>query len=483
MPKLKVSTPKTITKTATLGKEWVNLQREQRHGYIEEFYKTGNLSLAEQFISVVKAPTGYGVYASAGLNYEYAVFGRDSIQFAEDVMCSFPHLSHEIILLLARLQGVKTNTLTEEEPGKIHHEYRSRYFNQKPISESANKILGILAAKWGGENNELCYFGSVDATPLFVSLVRNYCQVYGDQILAEQVTRRDGQTVTVRVCVREAAELVMSKVNSSEWNLLEFKRMNPNGLLYQAWKDSSTGYLHLSGEPANADDGIASVEVQGFAFDALYDAAELVAISEKEAEDMRTAANKLRDSTLEKLWLPDKKYFAVGLDRDSAGKTRQIATITSNAGQLLRSDMWATIDNSKFYTDPIVAKLMSPDFLTDAGLRSRSLEHVGLVDFSDYHGSQVTWPRDTFTVARGMAKLGYAHEAKKLQDAVLHAVSVSGEFYEFFMVDKMGNVKYRYRLEDPSEPSLLSFAATNHTEPVQAWTLSSVIDIVTRAKN
>lgn len=464
------------------SRDWFSLPRTQRQHLIQGFYASGSTKVARKFVDLIKAPQGYGVYASGGHNYEYAVFGRDSIQFAQDVLPIFPKIGLEIILLLARLQGTATNNLTEEEPGKIHHELRLRYFNDQPISASASAIFDELAAKRGGYGDEFCYYGSVDATPLFVCLVRDYCRLYGDSILAQPVTRRDGVAVTLLDCVRSATNWVASKVMSSEWSLLEFKRLNPNGLPYQAWKDSDTGYLHLDGKPANADGGIASVEAQGYAFDALYAAAEIAAQTSEEADNLRGIANKLRDATLAHMWMPYDKFFAVGLDRDDSGSMRQIATHTSNAGRLLESDMWSTLEPrlAQSFIAPVATRLTGSDFLTDAGVRSRSLEYRHLLPFTDYHGSQVTWPCDTFAIARGLAKQGYKAEATDLEDRMLSAVAKAGEFYEFFMVNEAGHVKHHYRAEDENEPALAHFNSPSVPEPAQAWTISAVINCIGR---
>lgn len=455
---------------------WLHSRLFYRQPIIQRFYDTNDRQLARQFIDLVRAPKGYGIYASAGPNYEYAIFGRDSIEFAEDLNEIAPELTREIILLLARLQGVATNNITEEEPGKIHHEYRARYFNGQPVSKAASKIFDILARKWGATNDELCYYGTVDATPLFIRLVHRYCRRNGEAILDEPVVRRNGETALLRTCVRNSVAWLVGKLQASPWGLLEFKRLNPLGLAYQSWKDSDSAYLHADGTPANPEGGIASIEVQGFAFDALSAAADMVATA-AEATKLRDLAARLREVVLEKLWMPDQRYFAMGLDRDAYGATRQITTLTSNAGLLLRSDMWDSLEHAKVktYVEPVIQRLLSNDFFTEAGVRTRALSHRNLVSFADYHGSLVTWPRETLNIARGMAKRGYVQEANKLEDCILRAVMAAGEFYEFFLVDEQGRVKYRYRIENPNEPARHYFGAANNPEPAQAWTISSVI--------
>ncbi len=461
----------------TFKERWLASRLVYRQPIIREFYESNNREQAARFIELVRAPKGYGIYASAGPNYEYAVFGRDSIEFAEDLNEIFPELTGEVILLLARLQGVALNKTTEEEPGKIHHEYRARTFNGQPISDVSTKIYNLLSSQWGGTGEEMCYYGSVDATPLFIRLVHRHCRYYGEDILDQKITRRDGKSVSLRACVREAVAWLVRRLQASEWGLLEFKRLNPHGIANQSWKDSNTAYLHTNGTPANADGGIASVEVQGFTFDALVAAADFIAKTPAESASLRALAVSVRDQVFSKMWMPQAKYFAMGLDRDLNGNTRQIATLTSNAALLLRSDMWDGLphDEAKSYIEPLVERILSEDFFTEAGIRTRALSHRGLVAYADYHGSLVTWPRETMNIARGLAKRGYIKEATDLEDCILRAVLSAAEFYEFFFVDEQGRVKYRYRIENPKEPALRYFGAINRSEPGQAWTISSVI--------
>lgn len=452
---------------------WASTPVSDRQQAIAHFYENLDQASLERFLSLVRAPVGYGVYASCGPNYQYAIFGRDSIAVALDLLHSRPELSHEIILLLARLQGLKTNKLSEEEPGKIHHEYRITQFDGEQISHAAEMVLDTLRKIWGtGENEEVRYYGSVDATPLFITLVGEYCEAYGNDLLQEMVTGQDGQARSLRWHVRAAAEWLVRRIHSSPWRMLEFKRMNPSGLQYQAWKDSETAYLHLDGTPANADGGIASIEVQGNAYDGLLSAA-LVADSEDEANTWQALADEVRQQTLDRLWMPDQNFFAMGLDRDHNGEARQIKTFNGVVGSLLDSGLLQ--EGDKPYARAIAETVMSKDFLTDVGVRSRALRHRDLVKFADYHGSLVSWPRETYSIARGMRRHGFLGYAETLEHTLLHAVAQAGEFYEFFLVQADGAVKYHYRQEHADEPTFHAFGAANLPEPGQAWTISAVI--------
>src|SRR5205823_2697134 len=130
---------------------------------------------------------------------------------------------------------------------KIHHEHRTLFVDGRRISPASEGLLRELARKWGGDETSLTYYGSVDATPLFVRLVARYCATHGESILADRVTRRDGGQVTVRESVLAAVNWIASKMDASPLGLVEFQRRNPQGIPFQVWKDSNTSYVHRDG--------------------------------------------------------------------------------------------------------------------------------------------------------------------------------------------------------------------------------------------
>lgn len=463
---------------------WANLPREERRAIIQKIIDSRDVESIKTVLSLIRAPEGWGVYASAGPNYEFAVFGRDSLEFAEDILHSMPDLAREIILMAAKLQGRHDNNQTEEAPGKIHHEFRSHHFDHQAISHAAETVIEQLKDKWGGEDGELCYYGTVDATPLFIRLVDRYVEEHGDEILRAIVSDRHGHELSLHAHMRMASEWLVRQIDSSPWKLLEYKRLNPMGLPNQAWKDSETGYLHLNGQQASADGGIAAIEVQGYAFDALLSAARLCAFDDIEAEDWRNLAQSLQKSTLGKMWMPEAGFFAQGLDRDEAGNPRQIATLTSNAAAVLDSHLLLDLpdDQRQNLTALIVKTIRGPDFMTDAGVRLRALRHIDLIDFADYHGAQVSWPKETYDIAKGLRRHGFDSLANDLEQRIVQAVLQSGEFYEFYYVNAFGKVKYRYRSPHPDEPEFHTFGAANTPEPGQAWTLSAFLGIATVQK-
>jgi glycogen debranching enzyme len=121
---------------------WVKTTQTERQAILAKLVAGDNISLAHNCINLVSAGR-YGVYASMGPNFEYAIFGRDSIEVAQHLLNSHKSLVRNIIFTLARLQGVKNDATSEEEPGKIHHEYRTRIFDGEPIPEASLAVMHL----------------------------------------------------------------------------------------------------------------------------------------------------------------------------------------------------------------------------------------------------------------------------------------------------------------------------------------------------
>ncbi|TMD83989.1 MAG: hypothetical protein E6I78_11425, partial [Chloroflexi bacterium] len=310
---------------------------------------------------------GHGVYGSGDRLFSYAIYGRDSVTAAETLLHLRPEVARDIILTLARLQGTVDAPIgsqsNEEERGKIHHEHRTLYVNGRRIPPASERLLRGLASKWGGDETSLTYYGSVDATPLFVRLVARYCATHGESILADGVTRRDGSQITLRESVLAAVDWITAKMNASALGLVEFQRRNPEGIPFQVWKDSNTSYIHRDGTLANSDAAIAAVEVQGYAYDALLGAARLF---ETRAAEWRDRALALRERVIRNLWMPAENYFAMGLDRDGGGRARWIDCIASNGALLLDTGMFDGLPAASQYVAGLVRRICSPDFITEA---------------------------------------------------------------------------------------------------------------------
>jgi glycogen debranching enzyme len=434
----------------------------------------GRLSAAQGMKSVT-SKSGLGVYASSDHLFKGAVFGRDSLEVAEDIIAFREKLVERILLTLASLQGEEFNSENEEEPGKIIHEYRTNQIDGQPIDESSAEILRRLSERWGGTSIELAYYGSVDSTPFFVRTLSWYCMLYGKEILRQKVRLRSGKELTMADVMERSLGWIFKKLEESKSGFLEYKRLNPHGIENQVWKDSQEFYVHPDGTLVNHDRPISSIEVQALTYDALKTAARLLPLF---APKLNTVADKLRDRTIKLLWMPEREYFALGTDYDEDGKLRVIKTLTANPAEILDSNFFDELPSKEKtkYVSAIVRTIMSYEFLTDAGIRSRALSEAGLVAFWDYHGSYTTWPKETYDVAKGLKRQGLPRLAYELENRLLNVTRAMKSFPEFFYVDQRGRVLGIPNRRDYHGDRFV-IHAPNAPERIQAWTVSAILAI------
>lgn len=423
----------------------------------------------------VRAPGGWGVFASIGPNFRHTVFGRDSIEVAEDIYEYDQQLAHDIIIALARLQGTSFNQLTEEEPGKIHHEYRTTHFADEPVPELSLGIMRKLQEMWGDTTEDtMLYYGAHDATPLFIRLVRKYTDRYGDDILSESFINKDGTSRNLLESLHAATDWLIRKLHQREDRLLAYQRSNPKGIENQVWKDSRTAYLFSDGTLPDFDKGIVSTELQGYAYDALCYAARLFPQRSAECTEL---ADTVQRSTIEKLWMADKQFFAQGIGTHESGEERVIDTLTSNGALVLDSDILADLPEwaRDMYVHGVEQTMLSAEFLTPVGIRCRALSHAKLLPFVDYHGSYASWPKETSDIARGLQTFGKTASATTLHKTIFNAFVQAGEFYELFYVDTNNTVYY------DQEEAITRLSSPNMGEPLpvpepgQAWSITAAI--------
>lgn len=428
-------------------------------------------------LAVLRAP-GRGVFASAGPLFRFAVFARDSLEVAEDVAFHDPDLAREIVVTLASLQGESANPVTEEEPGRIPHEYRSSRWDGRPVSAESMEILHELSAKWGGTDDELLYYGSADATPLFVRVAAALCKSSDAPFLRQRIRRRSGEEVSLSEAVAAACEWICRRMHASRLGLLEFKSSNPNGLPIQTWKDSATGIVHTDGTAVNVEDPVATLDLQALALDALRAGTRLLPYHPAVTE-WEWLVQRLVRQVPESFWLDDERFFAQAIDRDPLGLPRRVKTRSSEAGVLLGSELLDSLcpDVRREMRFSVASALFGPEFLTDVGIRCRSLEHQAAVTFADYHGAWASWPKDTYDAAKGLARQGFRALARALEDRLLSAVALAGQHVELFYVSPAGAVLYQPIVDAPNLPAV---TVTNKPEPDQAWTVSALLSIKRR---
>ena len=318
---------------------------------------------------------------TAGIPWFAVPFGRDSLITAMQTLSVRPDIASGTLRFLARHQGTRVNKLRGEEPGKILHEMRPGERGGVP---------------------ESIYYGSTDATPLFVVALGEYVAWSGDLELARELLPN-----------AEAAVTWMDEFGDIDGDgFIEMDRYPPDGLGSQGWKDSPDAITHRSGQPAPAP--IALAEVHAYKFAAHWHIADLYArLGDTTKEKMqRRAAERARALFEERLAVGDEagEYWAMGLD---AHKER-IETTTSNPGHALWTGLLRGRDARL-----TARRLLADDMLTGWGIRTLS-SHAPSYNPMSYHNGAV-WPHDTALIALGMKRAGDDNAACEVASQILEA--------------------------------------------------------------
>lgn len=439
----------------------------------------GRAANALEDLAALRAPSG-GIFASRDQLFRDAEFGRDQVEVGEDLLETDPLLVRRIIISLAERQGVREDPVSEEQPGKIHHEHRSLYAHGERIGPESERLLRELSARWGGTADAMTYYGSIDATPRFVRLVCSYCTHWGPELLDQPVRTRDGGVRSVWDALHAAGAYLQGEIERSDIGLLEFKSSNPYGIPVQVWKDSRTSLLAEDGTLGSVEAPVAAIEVQGLLFDALLGLSEISALrSPRLSYAFRETADRVGAAVLKHFWLSERERFAFALTRDSDGQLQRLATSTSSQMAFLETRLFDDFEphHRSRFVEPLVRQAFSEEFLTDAGIRCRARSLADLVPLADYHGSWAVWPKESFDIARALRKQGYPALARQLETRVLNAVNVAGAFLELFYVDPNGMVGSHYLPAERAPAELPRIPATNIPEHGQAWTVSAVLAI------
>ncbi len=324
---------------------------------------------------------------AAGLPWFMAVFGRDSLIAAYQSLPFMPDLARSTLQALAVLQAESTDEFRDAEPGKIVHEMR----------------YGELSATGKipfGPN-----YGSHDATLLYLILLDEYHRWTGDDELVRKLEAPARRAITW-----------MEKYGDPDQDgFLEYHRHSTGGLINQGWKDSFDAIRFADGRIAEGP--IATVEIQGYAFDARRRTARLaerVWGDPQLAKRLRADADTVRDRVEEEFWHAD-GYYAMALDGDK----KQVDSVASNMGHLLWSGL-----ASEERAETVVNRLMAEDMFSGWGIRTMSTTTAGFNPLSYHNGS--VWPHDTSLIADGMRRYGFHDEARKLVIGLIEASSFFG---------------------------------------------------------
>ena len=330
---------------------------------------------------------GDGYYA-AGVPWYATLFGRDSLITATQMLAFDPPMAEGTLRVLANLIGTRDDPEHDEERGKILHELR--------VGEVANLNLSPLAR----------YYGTVDATPLFLSLLTEHADWTGDLNLFRDL----------RSQIDAMLGWIDGDGDRDRDGLLDYERRSPQGLRNQGWKDSDEGVLDSTGAPLEPP--ITLVEPSAYALRAKRRLALLYHRDgdERRAQALLAQARALRDR-LDRFWLPDRGFYSMGFGADGVPS----GALASNQGHLL----WAVAvpaDRARAVRDAV----MSPAMFSGWGIRTLGEGEAGYNPVG-YHLGTV-WPHDTAMTALGLRKYGFDDDFESIFEALLDAAANAGDY-------------------------------------------------------
>lgn len=334
-------------------------------------------------------PLGDVELPAAGIPWYVAPFGRDSLLTARESLMVNPEIARGTLLALSRLQATEDDPLRDAEPGKILHELR----------------VGELART--GRIPHTPYFGTVDATPLFLMVAGEYYR-----------WTLDVETMAaLRPSLDAALEWIDVWGDRDGDGFIEYQRRAPGGLMNQGWKDSHDAVIHADGAPAEGP--IAVVEAQGYVYEAKLLMADVYAAlgDLTRPASLRTEAASLRSAFNEAFWDARNGYFALALD----GRKAPVRSVASNPAHCLYCGI---VDEDK--AARVAERLMAPDMFSGWGIRTLSSLSPVYNPMSYHNGS--VWPHDNAIAAAGLKRYGLDDDAVRIAAALFDVASSARDF-------------------------------------------------------